>query len=95
LQNGALIVGALAASSSTSLSTANNLPAAVVAAGYNTETFDPNTIVGQNWIADTQNGTTANTTQNSDGSVTVAGGGDTWNGQLETYLNGQGERLLC
>ena len=69
----------------------NDVPAIAATVGYDTETFGPAINVGQNWIADTQDGTTANTTQNSDGSVTVAGGGDTWNGQLETYLNGQGE----
>jgi hypothetical protein len=66
-------------------------PPAAALAGYNTLTFDPNVTLGQNWVKDTQDGTTANATQNSGGSVTVAGGGDTWNGQLETYLNGRGE----
>lgn len=65
-------------------------PAPAALAGYNTLTFGPNIILGQNWLLDRQNGTTANVVQNADGSVTVAGGGDTWNGQLETYLNGQG-----
>jgi hypothetical protein len=53
-------------------------PPAAALAGYNTLTLV------RNWIKDTQDGTTANATQNSDGSMTVAGGGDTWNGQLET-----------
>jgi hypothetical protein len=66
------------------------VPAPAAAVGYNTRTLGPNITLGQPWIKDTRNGTTANVTMNKDGSVTVAGGGDTWNGQLETYVGGRG-----
>ena len=66
------------------------VPAPAAAVGYNMQTLGPNITLGLPWIKDTHNGTTANARQNSDGSVTIAGGGDTWNGQLETYVGGRG-----
>lgn len=66
------------------------VPPPAAASGYNRLSFGPEIMLGQNWLLDKQNGTTANATKNADGSVTIAGGGDTWNAQLETYVDGQG-----
>jgi hypothetical protein len=50
-------------------------------------TFGPSVVPGQNWLPDTIHGDgSPNLTMNGDGSVTIAGGGDVWNGQLDTAL---------
>ena len=65
-----------------------NQPGPAALAGYNTLTFGPNITVGQNWFPDTQDtGQMPNITANADGSLTVAGGADTWNAQMETGWN--------
>ncbi|MGD0107255.1 MAG: hypothetical protein ABSC06_24935 [Rhodopila sp.] len=63
-------------------------PAPAALAGYNTMVMNPNIIVGQNWFPDTQDtGQRPNITANADGSLTVAGGADTWNAQMESGWN--------
>jgi hypothetical protein len=73
-----------------------NQPAAAALAGYNTLTFGPNVTIqrnGQsgNWLPYAffgMNPATLNASQNGDGSVTIAGGIDTFNGQLATAAPG-------
>jgi Ca-dependent carbohydrate-binding module xylan-binding len=62
-------------------------PAPAAAVGYDTETLGPSVTLGSNWrpfnfYAANPSGVSA--TQNADGSVTIAGGGDTYNAQLST-----------
>ncbi|MGD0108202.1 MAG: hypothetical protein ABSC06_29830, partial [Rhodopila sp.] len=59
------------------------IPTPAALAGYDTMTFG-GPMQQQNWIPDTQHGGAPNITNNADGSITVAGGGDTWNGQMMT-----------
>ena len=62
------------------------VPAPAAAAGYDTETLG-GPMTPSTWIPDTMHGDgSPNVTYNSDGSVTIAGGGDTWNGQLGTAM---------
>ena len=63
------------------------VPAAAAAVGYDTETLSGPITAGGTWLQDTIHGDgSPNVTYNSDGSVTIAGGGDPWNGQLTTAL---------
>lgn len=62
-------------------------PAPAAAVGYDTETLGPNVTIGGNWQKFDWFGTDpsqVNATQNADGSVTIAGGGNTYGGQLAT-----------
>ena len=62
-------------------------PPAAISAGYTTHTFGPAVTIGKNWQAFSFFGVSpsrVNATQNPDGSVTIAGGGDTYNAQLCT-----------
>ena len=71
------------------------LPTAAVAAGFNTETFGSSVTLGSNWYPFnfySVNPSQVNATQNSDGSVTIDGGGDTYQAQLCTAeLGSQGQ----
>jgi Ca2+-binding RTX toxin-like protein len=66
----------------------SGVPAAAAAVGYSTETFGPAVTLGSNWQLWTN---AANVTQNGDGSVTIAGGGNGYNAQIATATpNGSG-----
>jgi hypothetical protein len=70
-------------------SASSGVPAAAAAVGYSTETFGPAVTLGSNWQLWTN---AANVTQNGDGSVTIAGGGNGYNNaQVATATpNGSG-----
>ena len=66
-------------------------PTPAAAVGYDTETFGPNVTLGTNWLPYNffgSNASSVNATQNGDGSVTISGGGNTYNGQLATAVVG-------
>ena len=72
-------------------------PAAAAAVGYNTETLGPSITVGGNWNNYDFFGTNPsdiNVTQNADGSVTIDGGGNTYNGQLATATLGSNGQVV-
>ena len=74
-------------SSSTGDNMSDPVPAAAAAVGYDTETLSGPITAGRTWLPDTIHGDgSPNVTYNSNGSVTIAGGGDPWNGQLTTAL---------
>lgn len=79
--------------SATILLTANTLPnptgapVAAAAVGYNLRTFGPNVTVGTNWFSSRVGVVYV---QNSDGSVTISGGGNNYNYQLLTAKPGSG-----
>ena len=79
--------GIIDMASSNAAMMANTPPAPAAAVGYNIETFGPSVTIGSNWEPfnfDGANPSAANVTQNADGSVTIAGGADTFNAQLST-----------
>ena len=57
----------------------NDVPAPAAAVGYGTRTFGPNVTMGANWRPW---GAGVNVTQNGDGTVTIAGGGNGYNAQI-------------
>ena len=62
-------------------------PAPAAAADYNLRTFGPSLTIGLNWHRFNFNGVNPNAVhvkQNGDGSVTISGGGNTYNAQLST-----------
>jgi hypothetical protein len=66
---------------------ADKPPAPAAAVGYNVRTFGPSVAVGSDWHRFGFMGTdpsATNVTQNPDGSVTIAGGGNTFNAQLSS-----------
>jgi hypothetical protein len=66
---------------------ASSVPTAAAAVGYDTETFGPSLTIGSNWYKANFFGINPNSvsaTQNSSGSVTIAGGGDSYNEQLSS-----------
>ena len=66
----------------------SSVPVVAAAVGYNTETFGLAVTLGSNWLLWTD---AANVKQNSDGSVTIAGGGNGYNAQIATATpNGSG-----
>ena len=77
-------------------STISNQPPAAALAGYNTLTFGPNVTIARNgqsgnWLPYAffgMNPGMLNASQNGDGSVTISGGIDNFNGQLATAAPG-------
>lgn len=64
------------------------VPGPAAAAGYTVKTFGGSPTIGQNWLLSSPSGT--GTHQNADG-VTIANPTNNgWNGQLQTWNNGQG-----
>ena len=58
-------------------------PSIAAAVGFNTQTFG-STSLGTDWIKWPGNPGAVNATQNADGTVTILGGGNTYNDQIET-----------
>jgi hypothetical protein len=77
-----LVSTIITASASASVARNCNLPPdPASAAGYNTLTLDPSVTLGKNWQRWSD---AVNAKQNSDGSVTIAGGGNGYNAQIVT-----------
>jgi hypothetical protein len=73
------------------------IPAAAAAVGYDTETLGPSITVAGNWQKYNFFGTNPsniNVTSNVDGSVTIGGGGNTYNGQLATATLGSNGQVV-
>ena len=69
------------------MATTTAVPAPAAAVGYDTQTFGPAVTLGSNWQKFNFFGVdpgSVGVTQNADGSVTIAGGGDNYGAQLST-----------
>ncbi len=62
------------------MSISSVVPAPAAAVGYNVQTFGSAITIGGNW----QETSGAIVSQNADGSVTIAGGNNAYNSELET-----------
>ena len=70
------------------LATSTAVPAAAAAVGYNTQTFGPAVTLGEGWQRWSD---AVNVQQNSNGTVTITGGGNGYNAQIITAApNGSG-----
>lgn len=66
----------------------NQVPPQAAAVGYTTQTFGPSVVMGRNWRLWSD---ACRVTQNSDGTVTIYGGGNGYNAQIQSALpNGKG-----
>ena len=62
-------------------------PSAASSVGFNENTFNSSVAIGKDWFKENFNGVnpaSVNVTQNGGGGVTIAGGGDSYNAQVQT-----------